>query len=116
MAGVLLQDGLSGGASPTLKVLEIGAVDAKRHESDLLPYLPQFRSLFEHFPTTANQISNKIINLMLEDVEAVTVTTVKTKGPHWYIKIPKGANPPRFPNPHGEILMLVARTTTLHRG
>ena len=46
--------------------------------------------MFEDFPTTASQISNNVISVMLEDVEAVTVTMVKTKGPHWYIKIAKG--------------------------
>lgn len=90
MAGVLLQDGVSSGQNPFLKVLEICSVDAKHHPSDLLPYLPLFRPMFPNFPTDPHRIKSSVVNILLDDVEAVTLTTVKVRGPHWYIKIGKG--------------------------
>ena len=87
--GVLLQDALSAGPNPQLRVLEIHHVDAKRSASDLLPYLPQFRSMFSPLPTAADEVKFDVTNVLLEDVEALTVTTIKLKGPHWYIKVGK---------------------------
>lgn len=87
--GILVQDASAAGPDPYLRVLEISHVDAKRHAADLLPYLPQFRSMFSTLPTAANQVKFGVTNVLLEDVEAVTVTNIKVKGPQWYIKVGK---------------------------
>jgi antiviral helicase SKI2 len=88
-AGILVQDASAGGPDHYLRVLEISHVDAKRHAGDLLPYLPHFRSMFSALPTAANQVKSEVTNVLLEDLEAVTVTNIKLKGPQWYIKVVK---------------------------
>ena len=87
--GILVQDASAAIPNPFLRVLEISHMDAKRHPADLLPYLPRFRSMFSTLPTAANQLKSVVTNVPLEDVEAVTVTNIKLKGPQWYIKVAK---------------------------
>ena len=87
MAGIMLQEGVAGGANALIKVLEIGAVDAKRHAADMLPYLPQFRPMFPDFPTDPAQLKHAVVSLALDDIECVTQTLVRIKGPHWYVKV-----------------------------
>jgi len=87
---VLLEDGVRGGPSPSLKVLEIADVDAKRHASDMLPYLPTFRSMFTPLPTEAAHVRSQVAHVMLDDIECVTQTNIKVRGPVWTVKVSKG--------------------------
>lgn len=82
-------------------MLEISDVDGKRNASDVMPYLPQYRPLFTPLPTDAERIKSNIVQVALDDVEAITQTLVKVKGPHWYIKVAKGK------------VLLFAMTTTI---
>jgi len=90
VVGILLEDGARGGPNPHVKVLEISDIDAKRSTSDLLPYLPHLRTMFAPLPTQASRVKYGITQVLLDDVECVTQTVVKVRGPQWYIKIPKG--------------------------
>lgn len=90
MVGILLEDGLRGGPNPHLKVLGICDIEAKRSTRDLLPYLPSLRDLFSPLPDRAARVKTEIAQVLLDDVECVTQTVVKVRGPHWYIKILKG--------------------------
>ena len=86
--GVLVEDGVR---AASLKVLEIGSVDRKVQSSDVLPYLPdlKFRHMLAPLPTDAEHIKCRVVSVPVEDVECVTRTLLKTKGPGWYIKLPK---------------------------
>lgn len=88
--GVLLEEGVRGGPSPFLKVLEISDIDGKRSTRELLPYLPGIRALFSPLPTEASQVKSGVTQVLLDDVECVTQTLIKVRGPIWFIKIPKG--------------------------
>ena len=90
MAGILLNDGIGGGPNPQVKVVAIGLLGAKRQNSDLLPYLPRFRPMFGSLPTDINQIKAQVTQVPLEDVECVTMTSVKVRGPPWTIQFSKG--------------------------
>jgi antiviral helicase SKI2 len=87
--GVLMEDGVKAGG--TLKVLELGDVDRKVHSSDVLPYLPglKYRSLFTPLPTDRSHVKMRVITVAVEDVECVTRTLIKLKGPSWSIKMMK---------------------------
>lgn len=87
---MLLREGISPGPSPRLQVLEIGTMNWRRQESDLLPYLPRFRYLFAPLPRNPSEMQLNAVFVPLMDVECVTGTTVKVKGPVWYLKIKKG--------------------------
>ncbi len=86
--GALVEDGVRVGF---LKVLEIGSVDRKVRSSDVLPYLPdlKFRHMLAPLPSDAEHIKFRVVSVPVEDVECVTQTLLKTKGPSWYIKLPK---------------------------
>jgi antiviral helicase SKI2 len=91
--GVIIDEGTKGagtGQTPSVKVLEIRDVDAKRSPEVLLPYLPAFRSLFSPLPSDTFRIKARPRTIPLHEVEAVTQTLVKVKGPPWYLKIAKG--------------------------
>ncbi|ERF76723.1 hypothetical protein EPUS_02262 [Endocarpon pusillum Z07020] len=88
-AGILLRDGLVGGPRPHLSVLEIRTLEGRRSPSDLLPYLPRFRSMFSELPKIAEDVKSAVISVDLEDVECVTVAVVKVRGPPWYLQIRK---------------------------
>ena len=90
MVGILLDEPRTGGPQPSLKVLEIFTVDAKRSTRDLLPYLPEVRMMFSPLPNKVSRVGWSVAQVLLDDVECLTQTLVKVKGPHWYIKIPKG--------------------------
>ena len=90
MAGILLNDGIGGGPNPQVKVVAIGLLGAKRQNRDLLPYLPVFRPMFGPLPTDVNEIKAQVIQVPLEDVECVTMTSVKVRGPPWTIQFSKG--------------------------
>lgn len=89
-AGVLLEDGIRGGANPFLKVLEISHIDGKRATRDLLPYLPGLRQLFSPLPIEASQVKSGVTQVLLDEVECVTQTVIKVRGPSWYFKVAKG--------------------------
>lgn len=90
MAGILLNDGIGGGPNPQVKVLAIGLVGAKRQNSDLLPYLPSFRHMFGPLPQNVDQIKANVTLVFLDDVECVTTTSIKGRGPPWTIQFSKG--------------------------
>ena len=85
--GILIEDGYR---NTGFKVLAIEDVDAVRNNTDMLPYLPRFREMFDKPPTKASHIKTSVINVMVDDLEIVTETMIKVRGPHWFIKIPKG--------------------------
>lgn len=84
-----MREGIGSG-EPTIQVLEIGAVSDKRHQSDILPFLPTFRHLFRNLPTKSDEMTLKVCRVPLVDVECVTNTLVKVGGPIWYLNIKKG--------------------------
>lgn len=90
MAGILLNDGIGGGPNPQVKVVAIGLLGAKRQNNDLLPYLPCFRPMFGPLPQNVEQAKTQVTPVLLEDVECVTMTSVKVRGPPWIIQISKG--------------------------
>jgi len=90
-AGVIVREGVSGGATPSVQVLEIGTISTKRHPSDILPFLPGFRHLLQSLPQRAAQMTLKTCKIPLTDVECLTNTMVKTGGPIWYLNIKKGS-------------------------
>ena len=90
MAGVLLNDGIGGGPNPQVKVLAISLLGAKRRNSDLLPYLPRFRPMFAPLPTSVDQVKAHVAQVRLDDVECVTMTSIKVRGPPWTIQFSKG--------------------------
>ncbi|KEF57691.1 uncharacterized protein A1O9_05609 [Exophiala aquamarina CBS 119918] len=87
--GVLLEDGVKGGPSPFLKILEISDIEGKRSTRDLLPYLPGVRNLFSPLPTEASRVKSGVTQVLLDEVECVTQTVVKVRGPIWYMKVAK---------------------------
>ncbi|CRG91431.1 antiviral helicase SKI2 [Talaromyces islandicus] len=89
-AGVIVREGIGSG-EPNIQVLEIGAVSDKRHQSDILPFLPTFRHLFRNLPTKSEGMTLKVLRVPLVDVECVTNTLVKVGGPIWYLNIKKEA-------------------------
>lgn len=46
--------------------------------------------MFGKLPKTAEDVKSGVISVNLEDVESVTVTIVKVRGPPWYMQIKKG--------------------------
>jgi antiviral helicase SKI2 len=89
-AGVLVREGVTGGNIPCLQVCEIGTISSKRHPSDILPFLPKFRSFFQQLPSSAANMHLKVCKIPLSDLECVTNTLVKLGGPIWYLNIKKG--------------------------
>lgn len=73
-------------------MLEVGTISSKRHPSDILPFIEIFRQYFQKLPTTAAEMTLKIVHVPLVDLECVTNTQVKVGGPIWYLKIKKGTN------------------------
>ena len=96
MAGILVREGATGGgASPSVHVLEIGALSSKRQASDILPFLPAYRHLYSPLPTNAADMNLKTSKIPVIDLECVTNTVVKLGGPIWYLNIKKGNMPSR---------------------
>ena len=89
-AGVLLREGIGGERTPLLQVFDLGALSPKRQASDLLPYLPKFRHLFGSLPQNWADMSLRVTSIPLVDLECVTTTTVKVRGPTWYLRVKKG--------------------------
>ena len=78
-----------GGSQPHLCVLGFGTLDTKRSPSDLLPYLPKFRSMFTKLPKNAEEVKSAVINVNLEEVECVTTASVKVRGPPLCLQVRK---------------------------
>ena len=81
---------MSRGRAPTVELLSLGAKNPTRHPNDLLPYLPQFRQFFTKLPTQVAEMELNVHKIPLEDVDAVTGTIVKVRGPSWLLHIKKG--------------------------
>ncbi|KAJ5569779.1 uncharacterized protein N7459_009209 [Penicillium hispanicum] len=91
-AGILVKEGVTTGPMPCMQVLEIGTISSKRHPSDILPFLPIFRNLFQELPSNAASMHLKVNKIPLTDLECVTNTQVKVGGPIWYLNIKKEAS------------------------
>ena len=89
-AGVITREGVSRGLTPYVETLSLGAMNPTRHNSDILPYLPSYRPFFDKLPTEVAAMELKIIKVPLQDIECVTDTVVKVRGPMWHLKIKKG--------------------------
>ncbi|KAK0105261.1 hypothetical protein ONS95_004351 [Cadophora gregata] len=75
--GILLREGATGGAAPTVHVLEVKTRRDQRDSTDLLPYLPKFRKLFTKLPATKKEVNVKTLQIPVADIECVTDTVVK---------------------------------------
>ena len=89
-AGILIREGVSRGRAPTVELLSLGAKNPTRNPNDLLPYLPIFRQFFTKLPTKVAEMELQVLKVPLDDVDAVTGTIVKVRGPSWLLHIKKG--------------------------
>ena len=85
--GILIEDGYR---QSGFKVLAIEHVEPKRDNTDILPYLPLFRSHYRPLPSWANQVKTSVVNVTYDDLEAITETLIKVRTPPWFLKIHKG--------------------------
>jgi hypothetical protein len=70
--GILLREGATSGPAPTVHVLEIRTRRDQRDSTDLLPYLPKFRSLFTRLPLQHKKsIVTKSLHIPVSDIEYV---------------------------------------------
>jgi hypothetical protein len=70
--GILLREGATSGPAPTVHVLEIRTRRDQRDSTDLLPYLPKFRSLFTRLPLQHKKsIVTKALHIPVSDIEYV---------------------------------------------
>ena len=79
MPGILTREGVSKGLAPTIEVLSLGRRNQSREASDLLPYLPSFRSFFSGLPKTVPEMEFKVFQVRLSDVDCITKTIVKVR-------------------------------------
>ncbi|CCU76706.1 hypothetical protein BGHDH14_bgh06440 [Blumeria hordei DH14] len=75
--GILLKDGVVGGTTPSVHVLEIRTKRDSRDTTDLLPYMPKFRKLFTQLPQSKVLIYTKPHHIPVSHIECVTKTTLK---------------------------------------
>lgn len=75
-----------------VEVLSLGAKNPTRHPSDILPYLPSFRQYFAKLPTEMAEVELKILKIPLSDVEALTKTVAKVRGPFRHVNIRNGTD------------------------
>ncbi|TVY37961.1 putative ATP-dependent RNA helicase [Lachnellula subtilissima] len=75
--GILLRDGITKGAAPTVHVLELKTQRDQRDSTDLLPNLPDFRPKFTKLPQAKKHIAWKVLQIPLHDIEYLTKTVVK---------------------------------------
>jgi antiviral helicase SKI2 len=75
--GILLREGATSGAAPTVHVLEIKTRRDARDSTDLLPYMPKFRKDFTKLPQLRKHVSTKTLHIPVSDLECVTKTIVK---------------------------------------
>ncbi|OIW30756.1 DSHCT domain-containing protein [Coniochaeta ligniaria NRRL 30616] len=90
--GILLNEGASVKSNadcPSLHVLEIKMVRGTRNSTDLLPFIPAFRSLYTNMPQGKRQIQFKTCHVPVSDVECLTKTITKGIVPEVF----SGGNP-----------------------
>ncbi|KAF4629291.1 hypothetical protein G7Y89_g8854 [Cudoniella acicularis] len=75
--GILVREGASTGGSPTVHVLEIKTQRDQRDSTDLLPYLPKFRTMFTKLPQHKKNVYTKTAQVPVADIECLTGTIVK---------------------------------------
>lgn len=78
--GILLSDGIStktAGGQPAIHVFEIRTMREIRDSTDLLPFLPAFRSRLTPLPQARKNIYFKTNHIALGDVEYLTKTVTK---------------------------------------
>lgn len=85
--GVLIEDGYR---TTGFKVVAIENIDEARNDTDMLPNLRAFRGIFRKLPQFADQVKASVVNVTLDELEMVTQTMVKVRGPPWSLKIEKG--------------------------
>ena len=83
MAGILLNEGVTKGALPTMEVLSVGSVNQTRQPSDLLPYAESMQRYFGPFLNT----QARVIKVPVSNLECITTTAARVKGQVWYLKI-----------------------------
>lgn len=74
--GMLVENGYHRGKEPTLPVIEISSRQ-KRSPSDALPYLREFAKFFTRLPRSAADMSFKMSNVRLSDIDCLTETVIK---------------------------------------
>lgn len=74
--GILLKEGSSGGAAPTVHVLEIRTNRDARDSTDLLPYMPKYRKLFTKLPQNIKWFHVKTLQISVSSIECLTKTTL----------------------------------------
>jgi antiviral helicase SKI2 len=78
--GILLSEGASVKSNadcPSIHVLELRVVRGTRNSTDLLPFIPAFRSLYTSLPQGKRQIQFKTCHVPITDVECLTKTVTK---------------------------------------
>ena len=86
-----MREGVSRGQNPTVEILSLGAKNPSRSSRDLLPYLPRYRQFFGSLPTEGAEMELKVLKIPLGDIEVVTSTVVKVRGPIWTLGLKKGS-------------------------
>lgn len=77
--GILIREGVSRGLASTVEVLSLGPKNPTRQPSDLLPYLPSYRSFFTVLVKTVDEMELEVLRVPLDDVECITKTVVKVR-------------------------------------
>ncbi|KAI1258939.1 DSHCT domain-containing protein [Xylariaceae sp. FL1019] len=85
--GILLSDGVStkvADGQPTVHVFEIKTGRETRDSSDILPFIPKFRTLYKSLPQQKRNIVAKTLHVPLSDVECLTNTVVEGVLPDFF--------------------------------
>ncbi|KAJ5542272.1 DEAD/DEAH box RNA helicase (Ski2) [Penicillium sp. DV-2018c] len=87
--GVIARDGVTVGVggTPYLHVLEFGNLSQRRHPTEILPFLPNFRPYFESLPTDVDDMRLRVVNVPLPDLECLTVTQINLSKPGWFLAV-----------------------------
>ncbi|ORY67592.1 NUC185 domain-containing protein [Pseudomassariella vexata] len=78
--GILLADGVSKkimGSQPTVHIFEIRTLRETRDSTDLLPFLPAFRSHFTALPQAKRHVQFRTLHVPLSDVECLTTKVTR---------------------------------------
>lgn len=73
-----------------MRVLGLRVASMERGPTDMLPYLPAFRSMFSSLARPADDVHLEVEDIPVSDVECVTDTIGKVNGPAWYMMVEKG--------------------------
>ena len=103
--GMITRDGVSKGLAPTVEVLIMGAKNPTRHSSDMLPYLPRYRSMFAGLPTDPAEMELRQLRIPLIDIEAILSHIVKDNGPPWHMNMHKGKHNIARPNANEQLTL-----------